>query len=285
MSPEPALSPDASPDQGKPKEPETVTLSKSQYEAMQRENQELRQSERAWSEMARRGAPAPAEPAPEPEPEVSYQFEPPQPDAPNFDSEKPEVFIDDLSSTGVKALVKRGVLTEKAATEIFDKRYVPAMVKLAEQVVQKHVSRLTSDAKLFNDFPELKEKDSEFVRETAKHYNELTALDPVYGKKTNIAIHAAAQIARATLAAETAARKRKPQDEDMYEDESSRKLRAASQDGITKRGSVGDEEDSTVGPEARQLLRQMNAAGGGGPKVSEQAFLEAKKRMGIRSRR
>lgn len=254
---------------GKGKE-ETVTVSKAELESMRRERDEARESERYWAERARAGS-RPAEPAGEPESdEDPTEFiDPDQPDG--IEGDTAEKLIEELQAKGVKALRDRGFVTAAQA----NKMATETALKVSRELIGRERQKITSDATLMNEFPDLRNPESELFKETAKHYQRAVAMDP-NAKKTPAALYLAAAAARESLKVEKPIRR--TQDEDRYrEDEADRRQRASSQDGRGRgRGDV-DDRDDMLGDEARQVIRSMG--------ITEEEFIASRKATGKTGRR
>lgn len=249
-----------------PKGAETVTIPKSEYERINRERDEFKNSERFWAERARasgRGdGNAPATPA-EDEVEIETADLLPKPEkvtgAADVDEsiyEDPDKWLAAIAKGpgAVKALVAKataGMVTPEQAAEI--------AAKVARRTVQVERTKMTTDSKLMTTYPELENKESELYQETAKEFRKLINFDPS-AENSPTALFAAAGIAKARLEGKKAkARPADDEDEDGYERvDVDRRRRVAAQDGSgTGRGAAVDDDDSNLGPQARSLIKGM----------------------------
>jgi hypothetical protein len=242
-----------------------VPLTRAQAESLQRERDESRQSEKYWADMARNGRTA--EPPAEPDDEDDARQFIDEDDAPDgIDGDTPEKLVDEFAAQGTKALDKRGYVkaadVKKMAAEI--------AVKVARQMIGQQVVRSTTDNTIMTQFPELKDPKSELYAATAKLYQEAVAMDP-NAKKTPAALYLAAKAAKASLKPAP-----KP-DDDEPEVESDRRRRADSQDSRPRGRSQVEDHDDMMGPEARQICKDMG--------ITEAEFKEGQKAAGRRGRR
>jgi hypothetical protein len=238
----------------KPKDDDKITLSKAEWEAMRRDRDEARDSERYWSGVARGNGGSPqAAPVEEAEEDLDAD-EFVDEDAPNgeLDGDTPEKLVDELAAQGVKALGKRGFITAKDAQRIA----VEVAAKVSRQLISRERTKITSDTQIMTEFPDLKDSNSEMFKETARRYQKALALDP-NAKKTPAALYLAAQAAAEALKAKAPARPRRDEDDDYEpEGESDRRRRAQAQDS-RPRGRAEVVDDDMLGDEARSVIRQM----------------------------
>ncbi len=256
------------------KKDETVTIPKAQWEAVQRERDEAKQSERFWASKAK--------PTPEPEPEEDEPIETDDlvPAVTGNDGADEAIFNDpdkwtDAISKGPAAveafLRKSGYVTAREAAEI--------AVKAARQTVQVERQKMTTDAQILGEFPELKDDDSELFKATSKELKALFKIDPNFAR-TPAALYAAARAAKAGLKPAPKPRNEDDGDDDYdrYEDEQDRRRRADSQDTTRSRGRPEVEDDDMLGPEAKEVMRQMG--------ISREEFIESRKQTaGMRRKR
>lgn len=245
---------------------DTITLSKSQYEATLRDLQEARQSEQAWANFHRAGGKLP-EPAAEPKEDLdSSEFL--DVEDPDGSDDTPEKLVNDFASKGVSALKARGFVTAADAQRIA----VEAGKRVAEQMIGRERQKMTTDAQIMSEFPELKDQNSELFKATAVRYQKAVAMD-ANAKKTPAALYLAAEAARESLK-RTAPAPRAGE----TEEEADRRHRAASQDGRTRGRGAADEPDEMLGDEAKQIIKSMG--------ITEAEFLESRKAtVGTRGRR
>ncbi len=221
---------------------------------------ELEASERHWSEMARRVGQM-QEPY-----EAEGDEEEEEEQDPDLSDDSPDKLVDEFSTQGLTALVKRGVLTKKEAREIIRRE----AEKVAREVVGAERQKMTADAKILADFPELKDKGSDLWKRTAERLKEAVALDGPKAAKSAATLYACARAARAELDAEARRKRKRWDDPDDYddfegrededaEDERERRRRVRQQSGDHGRGgrSGFDDDNGTLGPEAREMIRAM----------------------------
>lgn len=133
--------------------PAAATAPDPRIAALEAELQETRRANEFWASRAQAlagPAPAVAAPAPEPEPEPEDNTD----------------ILDLLATQGAKGfdayMQKRGYVT----------------IKKAEEMVRGHVdakgNQLSTEAELLANYPDLRDKSSEFFRQTAINYGELT---------------------------------------------------------------------------------------------------------------
>jgi hypothetical protein len=133
---------------------------------------------------------------------------------------------------------------------------------------------MSTDQRLMDEFPELKNKNSELFKETAKLYQDAVAFDPG-AMKTPAALYLAAKSAKAALARSTPARDDESGD-DGREPEVDRRHRAASQDGRAKAPKVDDGME-LLGDEAKRLVKEFG--------ITDDEFRKSRQEMGVGSRR
>lgn len=252
---------------------ETVTLTKAELDSLRRENSELRQSERDLMAMFRQNGgrkPADVE-VDEPEEEDVDPDEFVDDKAPdgNLPDDTPEKLVDELAAQGVKALGKRGFITAKDAQRIA----VEVAAKVSRQLIGRERQKITSDTQIMTEFPDLKDKNSDLFKETAKLYQEAVRIDP-NAKKSPAALYMAAKAAKLSLTGRGRNTRREEDDDRDYrrEDEEDRRARVNSQDSRPRGRSVVEEDDDLIGDQARDVIRQMG--------ISDDEFKAAQKVTG-----
>jgi len=239
-------------EQQQPKD-EKVQISKTELESLHRQLKETRDSELSWATLARRGAQPQQEQA-QAEPEETLdpdEFgDPDAPDIPADDT--PDKMVADIAANGVKAIQQRGFVTAKDAQRIA----VEAASRVTRELIGRERQKITTDAQLMNEFPDLRDQNSALFKETAVRFQKAIAIDP-RASKTPAALYLAAQAAKESLDHQAAveAAKRSTED-DGFEDEADRQVRVRSQAG---RPSVRDAEDDDdmMGDQARIIARAM----------------------------
>src|SRR5262249_23617313 len=138
---------------------------------------------------------------------------------------------------------------------------VQAAAKVSRDTVDRTERRLTTDAKLFNKFPELRDPKSELFKETSERFKEAVAIDKSAEKRPG-ALYLAPKAAQEHLDRKARLERRRREDD---EDEADRGLRARWQDGRgSGRGTIDD--DDMLGSEALEVISKMG--------ISEKAFKE-----------
>jgi hypothetical protein len=232
----------------KPKD-ETADLRK-RLEGLEAQNKELIASERYWADKARADSAGAGEEGDEDE----------APPAEPLTEEKPEEFIERLTTQGASAieaeLRKRGFIRKEDVE--------PLARKVAREIVNAERGKLTSDAKLVRDFPELQDQNSPLFQATAQIYHQAIQDDPnMMNSPTTLQM--AARVAKAELAAKN--KGGKPQGESEPSDyrddrESERRRRVSAQQG--ERGVSGtpfEDQEEPLGPEAQRIIRSFGRFG------------------------
>jgi hypothetical protein len=260
--------------QDKPEQkPETVTITKAEYDRIQRETTEAKQSERFWADRARGNGNGHAAP-----PQIVEEEDPietadllPKPKKISGDAGVDEAIFNDPDKwleaiakgpRAIEALVrKQGYVTAEEVAEI--------AAKVSRRTVDVERGKITTDSRLMNAFPDLADNKSELFKATAEEYQELIAFDPS-AQKSPATLFAAAKAAKARLAA--AAPKRGDDDyEDNYDRvETSRRRRVDAQDGSRVGRAARDDDSDTMGPQARQIAKMMG--------ITEDEFKAEKKK-------
>lgn len=238
--------------QGKDKgKEETVTISKSELASIRRESQERGEAATYWSGLHRNGNGKQEERAEETNDDDARQFLD-ETAVDGIEGDTPEKLVDEFAAKGVAALKSRGFITAADAQKLA----VETALKVSREMIGRERQKITSDAQLMTEFPELRDNTSELFKETAKIYQMAVTMDP-NAKKTPAALYLAAKAAKAGM--KPASRDR-GDDRDRNgdrEDEDDRRRRADSQDGRTRgRGDV-DDRDDLLGEEAKQVIKAM----------------------------
>jgi len=259
-------------EQPQKKEPETVTMTVAERDAIIRERDEAKRSEREWANRALHGHNGNGhkqDEVVEPEPDIVDTEDLLPEAAADFDKaifEDPDKWLAAIAKgpAAIEAFLKsKGMVTAAEAAEI--------AAKVARRTINVERTRITTDNRLMTTFPELADNQSELFKETAKHYQELIDFDPD-AKKYPSTLFAAAKAAKASLA-----RRRSDDEEDYgYED---RRARIAAQDGSHngRASRAPAENEETLGPQAREVLAKMG--------VTEDKFRAKAKELGVNVRR
>lgn len=256
----------------KEQKPETVTMTRAERDALLRERDEAKQSERYWADRARSGK----EPQQQEEDE-SIEVADLVPQKVTGDKNVDESIFSDPDkwleaiSKGPKAIQtlirKEGFVTGTEAAEIAE--------KVARRTVSIERGKITTDNRLMTAFPELADNKSELFRATAEEYQELVAFDES-AKKSPATLFAAARAAKQKLEAKAAKTgKARGDEEDEYgydRVESDRRRRVDAQDGSRSgKGARADDVDDHLGPQARQLAKQMG--------ITDEEMIAEKKKL------
>lgn len=234
------------------------TVSRAEFDRVNRELNEARESEKFWANRAKGGA---KEPVPEPEDETDPADFVDNSGDKELEGDTAEKLVDELSTQGIKALQRRGFVTAADARKIA----AEVGVKVAQTLIERTTTKLATDNRLMSAFPELSDEKSEMFKATATIYRELVEMDPG-AKKTPATLFAAARVAKAQLKAaekpEKKARQAEADDEDdvydRVEDESDRRRRVAAQDGSRGgRGPRVDDDNDSMGPAAKKIAAAM----------------------------
>lgn len=254
--------------QQQPKD-EKVEISKAELESLQRQLKETRESERTWADLARRGA--------QPQPEAVQVGEPEEaldpdeygdPDAADIpEDDTPDKMVADIASKGVKAIQSRGFVTAKETQRIA----VEAAQRVTRELIGRERQKITTDAQLMNEFPELRDQNSALFKETAARFQKAVAIDP-RAVKTPAALYLAAQAAKESLAAKAAAQRKTRDEADEFEEEQDRQVRVRSQDSRPS-GSHDSDDDDMMGDQAREVARLMG--------VTEEQFQASAKQLRV----
>jgi hypothetical protein len=258
--------------------PETVTISKAEYERMARERDEAKNSERFWAEKARGSRKEPeAESAEEP---VEIDTSDLIPEVTGVEGVDESIFNDPdkwVEAVGkgpkaIQALIrKEGYVNAEQVAEI--------AAKVARRTVAVERTKISTDHKLMTQFPELADSKSEFFKTTAEEFNALIEDDPS-AKNNPATLFAAARIAKAKLGKARRAAGDEDDDEDIYErpdPEEERRTRVRAQDGSRGgRPSRKAEADDVISPQAKSVLEEMG--------VKEDDFRAKAKSLGVSRR-
>ncbi len=226
---------------GQGKDEKDVTMSRADFDSLNRQLTESRDSERYWSTAARSGRPA-AVAEPEVEDNAAEFIDDEDLAIEEIAGDTTEAMIDEFAKKGVGALTRRGLITRADAVKIATE----AAVKVSRELIGREVQKRDTDSRITKDFPELQDKKSELWIETARRYQEVVEIDPG-ALKSPAALYLAAKSAKEHLA-----RTRSVEDDDSPEAE--RRHRSDSQDGRTRtRTRVA--ADDMIGPEAAAVIK------------------------------
>jgi hypothetical protein len=192
---------------------------------LEAELQQARESERYWAELAKKAAAGGRASDDEEETEA----EPEEPEEPV------EQFLDELSSQGLKALRKRGLLTVNEAKQMI------------AEVLEAERAKLMADAELARNYPELMDESSPLFAKAREIYRDMVKKDPAL-KNSPVALETAARLARAELGGSAENGK------------SGRRAGAAFERGSGGRSGAVD-DGGRLSERQKQILARFNQAG------------------------
>jgi hypothetical protein len=251
------------PQGGNPKADDKVTLTRAEVDALHRERDEARESEKFWAQRARAGGGADrGEHAEEEQEQIETADLVPEVTGDADIDEKifsdPDKWAEAISKgpAAIQAFIRKaGYVTGAEVADI--------AAKVARRSIDVERQKMGSDAQIVRDFPELQDAKSELFTATAVELKKLVAMDP-RAKNSPSTLYAAASTAKAKLEAKRPpARRADPDDDgDRYdrvdrEPEEDRRRRADAQDGTRSRGRDADADLDMLGPEARDVIKQM----------------------------
>ena len=142
-------------------------------EDAERERNELRESERYWSERARAGKPA-EQPK---EDEVDDDLSDLLGDLKDDDGDN-DKFIDELTGEGAAALRKRGFVTKKEAIELAREVAERVSARTSKKAVGAAEKKLQRDSRLLKEFPFIDDEDSEGFKLTGEYFRKAVGRNP-----------------------------------------------------------------------------------------------------------
>lgn len=240
-------------------------------DALERDNKakdarinELTESERYWAQQARGKAPAPEEVPADPD-----EDEPPLAAADPFEGEKPDKFLDDLSVDGLKALLKRGVITQE--------QFVAEVGNVEKRLMAKVEEKLATNTRhqqidqQLAKFPDLQADaarvaagqtpQTELYKRTQVHFRQMVA-DDAGMKSSPAALLAAARMAQKEIDLEAKAQGAQRTDRQV-----TRRERIENLMPDRDRGGEGGSEEDQLSPNARNVVNALSRFG-----VTEESF-------------
>ena len=241
-------------------------------DALERENKakdarinELVESERYWAQQARGKAPAPEEGLPGPDDDDDLPVAVADP----FEGEKPEKFLDDLSVDGLKALRKRGVITEEQLIDQVGRLEQRLLARVDERLAT-NTRHQAIDAEL-GKFPDLQADakrvaagqtpQTELYKRTQVHFRQMVA-DDAGMKNSPAALLAAARMAQKEIDLEAKAAGTQRTDRQI-----TRRERIENLTPDRDRGGEGGSEEDELSPNARSVVNSLSRFG-----VTEESF-------------
>ena len=223
---------------------ETVTISKADLAALTRDRDEARQSEKAWADYHRSGGAQRTAPEPIVEglPSADEFPDPEGVEAPDLENDTPEKMVDDLAAHGVAALSKRGFITAADALKLAKQ----VAIEVSSGIVDRRVAKMGTDQQIMQEFPDLRDQQSELFKETGIRYRRAVSIDP-NATKSPAALYLAAEAAREAIKARTPANGREADDD--------RQARIDAQDSRSRGRGTTDDESDYLGDEAKQVIK------------------------------
>jgi hypothetical protein len=243
--------------------------------SLRRRATESEQSERFWADKAKSGGEQPKRGPQIVEPEVELGDLAGEEQADDEAAQTPEKFLDELNEKGIDAVIsalrKRGLVLDKD-------QVLQLSAETSRRVVQHERGKMTIDAQISTDFPELKDDTSDLFQRTSKIFRQNVELDPNL-RKSPAALLMAARQAKAELKFEAPPKQKRDyrQDGEEREEADARQRRINAQRGDLGRGGggtpfEGDEDD--LGPAARGVIQLFAKAG-----VDEKAYREERAKL------
>lgn len=273
---EPESRPSAGPARGSPARGQDDD----RFAALQRENDELRSSNRSLVDIV--GRTTPARPAAEASRETAEdedgidwgEDDPESDDEPEADD--PATLVDDLSKLGTAALAKRGFVKLADVRKLVREESRKAAVTASRQVVGRARQQATTESTIMQEFPDLADPNSDLFKATIPHVNAAARFNPKAAKDP-VTLYLAAKAAKAELAAKAGTRRPAANDDDEDDDREpvrrttrttredgdreERDIRIASQQGDRgrQRSRIENdrEEDVVMSSDARAVAKMM----------------------------
>jgi hypothetical protein len=131
-----------------------------------------------------------------------------------------------------------------------------------EGMIEARATQMTKEAELIGRFPDLKNQQSEFFKETAQHYGNLKA----QGVPQHLAMEMAAErVALSHIESGKLKTRQQTADTDKATRETTRRARAAAQEGDRgSRAPAGNDDDDELTPEQKHIAKAMG--------ISEEAY-------------
>jgi hypothetical protein len=246
------------------------------YEALEREVNELRSSNRQLVDLVGRAVPPKKDAAPTADPldDVDWGEDPKDED--EAEPEDPTALVDDLAKLGRDALAKRGFVRTNEVRRIVREESRKAAVTAAKQIVGKTRAQVTSESAILRDFPDLADPESELYKATVPHIQAAVRLDPGAARNPST-LFLAATAAKAALDAKKGGGKQRgdrddfePDDEEEEDREPVRRaapsrnvrdIRIASQSGDRNRTPSRTErrgdDDFVMDADAKSVAKMM----------------------------
>jgi hypothetical protein len=234
--------------------PAEAKAERAEIERLTRELQETKASEQFWAERARKSQPSAEDEEGETPVKRRAKAEPED----DEDEISPEKLVDELSTKGLKALRDRGFVTKKEMAAEMRRVATEVAEKAADRRVTQERGKMTADAEIAREFPELQDAGSELFKRTSEIFRAEVQADPTLAKSPG-ALRMAARQAKSELNAT----------------ERKRVERVAAQSGDRGRSiSVGFEDDNPldISRDDEDYIKRMG--------IKPEAFLASKKALG-----
>jgi hypothetical protein len=228
----------------KPKEDPALKTVLEELEQLKQRNRELAESERYWAARAKQGG-KPEAPADEPDEDDLPAVE-------DIDI-SPDAFLDELEKKGPKAILE---VVKKAG-------FVPASEakamaeRIADKRLQAERDRMQAEAKIFREFPDLADEQSDLYKETAKVFREMVEEDPALANST-AAFKSAARLAQRSLSGGAASKKEPASLQERMLAESRRERVA--QQGFSRGVQSPGEDDDELTPTQKMIARNLGVS-------------------------
>lgn len=210
-----------------------VALLEQQLEELRNQNGQLKHDAEWWANFAKTNGARPAADEPDEVAEVE---------------ETPESLLDDMSTMGAAALAKRGYVKFSDVEKLVDQRI--------NQTVEEVQSGQQFDNMLNDQFPELKDQNSDLFKRTQVHFRDMVRIDPA-AKGSRVTLLASAKMAKAELAIEG------KKNQDQEDDRRDRIDRQRS--GGDRRPKETDGNQFRMSPEASKIVSNLSRFIGGKP--------------------
>lgn len=248
----------------------TVTLSRKEYDELQRKAREIETENAYWKGRAeatnsgKRGREADEGDEDEDDaPARSSKFS----KAAKPEDDDPEEFLKDVNKRGLAAIRARGFVSREEVEELVREQAAKIAAKEAMQQVQRATEALHTDAELIAQYPDLRKADSEFSQRVAREVQAMVKADRQLGKSSAV-IAAAARAVSAEMKLEERSKKAET-------DSRERRIAKQAPGGSSRRGERDSDGDDYLTPLQRQVLGPAMKAF----RISEREFRDEKARL------
>jgi len=105
--------------------------------------------------------------------------------------DSPERLVEELSTAGIKALEKRGVITRKEARELVRTEAAKIAKQIAKDVVSTERVAISRDAELMQEYPELRDQSSPLFQKAGEIFRAMVERNPDAAKDGESLLRAA----------------------------------------------------------------------------------------------